>query len=222
VAATAPAQPPRAIPANPPPAAQIVDSAAQAQAAFEARRRQDEEKAAQQAALQLQQQKEILAQAALAEQKRQEEAKQQAALAEQKRQERNKLVDDLATALSEQTQQITAFNSNCHARLNADTNLLAKIQRSHRAELAAKINNVHRVAFIVSTNQTAVQIDLLHSLQTLKDDPQADAQKFKDEEQATVARMEKSRLEVASMLDELDTDLSNAPKSRPLFDFNIK
>ena len=240
VAAAAPAQPTKPIPAalpvvapNTKSAAEISNSAALAQAALDAQKRQEAEK---QAALEAQKREEqAKAAAALEAQKRQEaerlaalelqkqqEKERAAALELQKQQETARVVEQVKTALADQEAQRAKLLADCETRLANNTNKIAKVATASRKTLQQN-NDVlkEKIETALKTEDDSFK-HMEGLLPPLAPNPQPDPRLIGVELTNYMAKVEKVRQQLTGMLADQDTDISNAPPQRGLLDFLIK
>lgn len=183
------------------------NSAALAQAALEAQRRQEEEKVKEQAAIDLQ--------------RRQEEAK-KADLEMQKRQEREQMIAQINGAVSNQVALLSQFKTDCQAKLDNNTNKLAKVASSARKSLK-KTNDEFREQLAKRIHDQEVSLDNVQKdMRAVSFNPQLNPRIISDELTRAVPNMESERNKLALLLDELDASISNAPKKWGIFNVQIK
>lgn len=152
------------------------------------------------------------------EQQKAQELQAQQALAAKKQRERQALIGQITSTLEAETARLGEFQSNCHFRINLDTNKISKLARSSRKLLAEQISSFDQKAlYVVITNQTAILTKILHESEQLPTDPQADPEKLNHRLQTDIARMNVVRDKLTSKLDQIDVEISNAPKRGFLF-----
>ncbi len=190
------------------PAVKTDNSAALAQAALEAQRRQDEEKAK--------------AQAALEAQKRREEQQKQAALEQQKLEENQRIYEQIKTTLAAEAAQVSKFKAQCQTRLDNNTNKIAGVARSARKTLN-QFNDTARANFPKALQEQENMLNHFQGLlPSLSSDPQSDPRQFGDQMTNYIAAIEDTRQKFTTALNDLDTDISNAPKRTVIPFLNIK
>lgn len=171
--------------------------AALAQAALETQRRQEEEKAREQAALEAQQR---------------QEQERLAALETQKRQERENAFDQVRTALTDESVELSKFKAACVGQFDNNTNKIAELSRAYRKPFTQR-NESTRAEVLASLQGDE---DGLSKAQTtvneLAADPQTDIQQLNLRLRKQKAIINKRHLVIIAKLDALEADIANAPK----------
>jgi hypothetical protein len=253
VAASTPAQPAKAIPANtaaPAPQAQNQSQAnppvvtpapdmksaeeksnfeARVQAAVDALRRQDAEKAAaaleaqkreeqakEQVALEAQKRQEAERLAALEAQKQQEKA---AALEAQKRQERDATIQQINSTLTNQVALLSKYKTDCLTRLDNNTNELAKVAATSKKSLTKIIDELRQQITNEVQSQEISLGNAQKDAQAVSNNPRLDPRPLSNQLTGCLARVEIQHKSTRSLLDELETTISNAPPQAGLLDF---
>jgi hypothetical protein len=214
VAVSQQTQPPAVTPATKPENPAVVENAKQEVLRLEERTKAE-------AALEIQKQKEKEKAAALEAQRRQE-AERQAALEQQKHEENQRIFEQIKTTLAVETEQVSKFKAECQTRLDNNTNKIAGVARSARKNLN-QFNDTARANFPKALQE---QEDMLNHFQgllpSLSADPQSDPRKFGDQMTNYIAAIEDTRQKFTTALNDLDTDISNAPKRIIIPFLNIK